>query len=81
MTPKLNIEWPAAPGKPPVRTTHELIERCCYWEFYTTTFEMPDGITVGMAKVSVEFPESLVPIQLTTTEFKAPVVAQSQESN
>ena len=81
LTPKLNIEWPTAPGKSPVRTTHALRERCCYWEFYTTTFEMPDGVTVGTAKVSVEFPESLVPIQLTTTEFKAPVVAQAKEPN
>jgi hypothetical protein len=81
LTPKLNIEWPTAAGKTPVRTTHALTERCCYWEFYTTAFEMPDGVTVGTAKVSVEFPESLVPIQLTTTEFKAPVVAPTKESN
>jgi len=81
LTPKLNIEWPTAPGKSHVRTTHVLTERCCYWEFYTTTFEMPDGVTVGTAKASVEFPESLVPIQLTTTEFKAPVLAQAKESN
>jgi hypothetical protein len=81
LTPKLNIEWPTAPGKTPVRTTHVLTERCCYWEFYTTTFEMPDGVTVGTAKVFVDFPESLVPIQLTTTEFKAPVVAKAKESN
>lgn len=80
LTPKLNIEWPIAAGKPPLKTSHLLTERCCYWEFYTTTFEMPDGVTVGTAKVSVEFPESLVPIQLTTTEFKAPVVAQAKES-
>jgi hypothetical protein len=79
LNPKLNIEWPAAPGKAPVRTTHVLMERCCYWEFYTTTFEMPDGVTVGTAKVSVGFPESLVPIQLTTTEFKAAVVAKESK--
>lgn len=81
LNPKLNIEWPTAPGQPPVRTTHLLTERCCYWEFYTTTFEMPAGVTVGTAKVSVEFPESLAPIQLTTTEFKAPVVASAKGSD
>jgi len=81
LNPKLNIEWPTAPGQPPLRTTHVLTERCCYWEFYTTTFELPDHVTVGTAKVSVEFPESMLPIELTTTEFKAPVVAKAKESD
>lgn len=81
LTPKLNIEWPVAAGKLPLKTSHLLTERCCYWEFYTTTFETPDGAMVGMAKVSVELPESLAPIQLATTEFKAPVVAQAREPN
>lgn len=80
LTPKLNIEWPTAPGHAPVRTSHLLTERCCYWEFYTTTFEMPDHVTVGTAKVTVDFPDSLVPIQLATTKFQAPVVTAGKES-
>lgn len=81
LVPKLNIEWPTAGGGPPLRTSHQLVERCCYWEFYTSAFEVPDGASVGKAKVSVKFPTTSVPIILTTTEIEVPVVAQSRATD
>ena len=81
VVPTLNIEWPTAGGGSPLRTTHQLIQRCCYWEFYTTAFEVPDRAVVGKAKVSVKLPATATPIVLTTTEFEVPVVAQSKESD
>jgi hypothetical protein len=80
VVPKLNIEWPTADGRPALRTSHALTERCCYWEFYTNAFEVPAGAVVGKAKVSVELPVP-APIALTTTEFEVPVVAKSKESD
>jgi hypothetical protein len=55
--------------------------RCCYWEFYTTAFELPSGVVVGNAKVSVILQAPDVPIALTTTEFEVPVVTRPQESD
>jgi hypothetical protein len=76
--PTLNIEWPVADGAAPLRTSHKLTERCCYWEFYTTAFEPPTGAVVGKAKVTLDFPATAKPIVLTTTEFEVPVVALSK---
>lgn len=73
--PKVNIEWPAAGGGAPLRTSHKLMERCCYWDFYTTTFEVPAGAAVGKAKASIEFPEGTMPVKLKTTEFELKVEA------
>lgn len=81
LVPTLTIEWPTAGGGPPLRTHHELTERCCYWEFYSTAFEVPNGAMVGKAKVFVALPAAATPIVLTTTEFEVPVVAPSDESN
>jgi hypothetical protein len=75
VVPVLNIEWPTAAGGPPLRTSHRLDQRCCYWEFYTTEFEVPAGAAVGTAKVSIELPDGAIPIALTTTELEVPVVA------
>jgi hypothetical protein len=80
LVPVLDIEWPAPGGSPPLRTSHRLTERCCYWEFYSKVFEVPNGAIVGRAKVSVVFPASATSIVLATTEFEVPVVAQSHES-
>jgi hypothetical protein len=73
--PVLHIEWPSANSGPPLRTTHRLDQRCCYWEFYTTDFEVPAEATVGTAMVSIELPEGAIPLPLTTTELEVPVVA------
>jgi hypothetical protein len=79
--PKVTIEWPTAAGSPPLRTTQPLPERCCYWEFYTTSFKLPDKIVPGKAKVTVDLPTSGTPIVLKTTEFELPVVAPSAASD
>ena len=81
LIPTLTIEWPTAAGKPPLHTRHQLTQRCCYWEFYTTAFEVPHGVVVGTAKVTVDLVARPTPIELTTTEITAPVVARSHESD
>ncbi len=73
LVPELEIEWPTAPGSPPLRTSHRLAERCCYWEFYTTAFAVPKDVVAGKAKVSVGFPLGQLPFDLTTTEMVVPV--------
>jgi hypothetical protein len=79
VVPELNIEWPTSGGAP-LRTSHELTKRCCYWEFYTTEFEVPTGAVAGKAKVSVKLPASTMPIELTTTEMIVRVVAHESAS-
>jgi hypothetical protein len=81
VVPVLNIEWPTAAGRAPLRTSHKLTERCCYWEFYTTQFEVPRGVVAGNAKVSVNLPASATAIELTTTEMVMPVVAQPHQAS
>jgi hypothetical protein len=81
LVPKLIIEWPTAADGSPLRTSHELTERCCYWEFYTTAFEAPREAVAGKAKVSVQLPAGETPIVLQTTEFEVPVVAESKKSD
>jgi len=81
VVPALNIEWPTPAGHAPLRTSHKLTERCCYWEFYTTEFEVPRGAVAGKAKVSVDLPASATTIKLTTTEMVMPVVAQAPEAS
>jgi len=75
VVPELNIEWPAAGGGAPLRKSYPLTQRCCYWEFYTTEFAVPKGVVAGKAKVSVDLTFGVMPIELTTTEMVAPVVA------
>lgn len=74
--PKVKVEWPTERGDTPLRTTYELDQRCCYWEFYTSEFVVPEGVVEGKAKVSIELSTGTDHIQLTTTEISAPVVAQ-----
>lgn len=79
IVPKLQIEWPATPGAAPLRTSYKLTQRCCYWEFYTTEFAVPQGAVVGQARVSVVLPAGEPPLELTTTEWRVPVVARPRE--
>ncbi len=72
--PKLIIKWPAGTDSRSLETSHNLVDRCCYWEFYTTDFEVPDGIATGTAHVSVQFPNYELPIALTTTQIEVSVV-------
>lgn len=80
VVPELSTEWPTAGGGAPLRTIHLLTQRCCYWEFYTTEFELPKGVVAGKAKVSVHLPAGGLDIKLTTTEIVARVVAPRDES-
>lgn len=70
VVPVVHVEWPVAEGSPPLRTTHPLNERCCYWDFYTTKFEVPKGAVIGKAKATVEIPAVTPPIVLTTQAFE-----------
>lgn len=79
VVPELNIEWPTAAGGALLRTSYILISRCCYWEFYTTEFELPKGVVAGKAKVTVGFPPGATPIELTTREVVIPVVAAASD--
>ncbi len=63
-----------------MRSSYGLTQRCCYWEFYTTEFEVPRGVVAGQAKISVHFPAGAMPIELTTTELEVPVMALPQKS-
>jgi hypothetical protein len=75
VVPKLNIEWPTAGGSAALRTSHQLIQRCCYWEFYTTEFQVPKAVVAGKATITVDLPVDTMAIKLTTTEMVVPVVA------
>jgi hypothetical protein len=72
--PDLTIEWPTAPGSKPLRTSHELTQRCCYWEFYIENLEIPKGVVPGKALVTVNLLSLSMPIELTTTKITEPVV-------
>jgi hypothetical protein len=71
---QLKIEWPTANGGTPLAKTYPLTSRCCYWEFYTTDFEVPKDIVPGTAKISIGLVTGAMPIELTTTKIEAPVV-------
>jgi hypothetical protein len=75
VVPILHIEWPTAEDKVPLRASYPLTQRCCYWEFYATDFEVPRGVVAGKAKVSVDLPTFTMPIELTTKEIVENVVA------
>ena len=81
VVPELTIEWPTDGGGAPLRTSYELTQRCCYWEFYTTDFDLPKGVVAGKAKVTVSFPAATTLIELTTTEIVVPVVPPASEPN
>lgn len=74
MVPILHIEWPTAAGEAPLQTAHNLYQRCCYWEFYTTEFEVPEQAVAGTAQVSIEVPPGSLLLPLTTTQIEVPVV-------
>ena len=80
IVPRLVIDWPTPADGPKLRSSHDLVDRCCYWEFYTTEFKVPDGIVPGTAKVSVQFPDIGALFELTTTEIEVPVVKPLKKS-
>ena len=74
MNPIAQIDWPVKEGADPVQTTHVLTERCCYWEFYTKTFEIPENVVEGKATVTISVPAVHFPLELSTDHFEIPVV-------
>lgn len=79
VVPNLTIEWPAASGHAPLLTAHQLTQRCCYWEFYTTDFELPKGVVPGQARITVDLPANPTSLELTTNVIILPVVAAGQK--
>jgi len=73
--PSAEIEWPVAEGQPPLMTSHLLLERCCYWEFYTTAFKPPKGAVAGMARVTLSLSGYDCPLEFSTLEIEVPVRA------
>lgn len=72
VVPVIEISWPTAAGEP-LKTTHQLTERCCYWEFYTESFRVPDGVAAGTATARVRLPGYVNPFGYRTTEVCVPV--------
>jgi len=81
VVPVVEIDWPVPEGAAQLRTRHSLNERCCYWEFYTSTFEVPKDAAVGKAKLKIELPLGAMPLSLTTTELEVPVVAGAESAS
>lgn len=81
LVPELHIEWPTADSSAPLQTSYRLTQRCCYWEFYTTEFDLPKGIVAGKAKVSIDFIADAMPIELTTTQMVVPVELPSESNS
>lgn len=71
--PRVHIDWPVAKGRPALTTSHELTERCCYWEFYDTKFHIPHEAVEGTATVTIEWPSGVFPLELTTNQIAARV--------
>jgi hypothetical protein len=71
--PQCEIDWPSKdkPGET-FTTTIPLTERCCYWEFYTEKFQIPDEAGEGTAHVRVSVP-GLIPFRFAKREFDIPV--------
>ena len=76
VVPEVHIDWPVANGATPLRTSHKLTERCCYWEFYKPSFQVPGAAAPGTATVTVSLPEGAFPFELTTDRIMVPVVAK-----
>ena len=78
--PVVHIRWPTKAGDPPLATTHRLNQRCCYWEFYTTTFSAPKEAAVGTAEVTVDLPLGTMPLAIATNNISVPVVETQAKS-
>jgi len=78
IVPQVQITWPAADGNTPQTTTHNLRERCCYWEFYTSDLHVPAGVEPGTARIRITFPGGGFPFTLTTSVIEVPVVLKGQ---
>jgi hypothetical protein len=71
--PEARVDWPVAQGAAPLRTTHALASRCCYWEFYDVAFKAPGQVVAGKARVTVVVPRGALPFELTTDTIEVDV--------
>jgi hypothetical protein len=74
--PTAVIEWPVQEGAKSLTTTHVLTQRCCYWEFYTETFAIPQQAIKGKARVTIIVPHDQFPLELIDDPFEVSVVDQ-----
>jgi hypothetical protein len=72
---RVRIEWPVAPGAPPLTTTHTLDKHCCYWEYYDSNFRVPQGkgIVEGIARLTIDVPGGKLPLPMRTNKLEARV--------
>lgn len=72
---RVRIDWPVAPGSPPLTTTHTLNKHCCYWEYYDSNFRVPQGkgIVEGTANVTIDLPGGRFPLPLRTNKIEVQV--------
>jgi len=75
--PEVRVDWPVAPGAQPLRTTHRLASRCCYWEFYDVQFKAPEAAVPGKAKVTVVLPNGAMPFELATDTIEVDVAGSA----
>lgn len=73
VAPVVRIDWPVAKGAEPLRTTHRLTQRCCYWEFYDPTFKVPDAAVAGKAAVTVLVPPGALPYEVVMERMEVGV--------
>ena len=78
--PVIQIDWPVKKGTKPLSSSHILNERCCYWEFYTTKFAIPERAVPGTAKITVSVPDAAFPLELACDNFEMPVVAETSQT-
>lgn len=77
--PSVDIDWPVAEGAPPLRTSHLLVNRCCYWEFYDVNFKVPPTAVPGSATVTVSLPDGAVPLDVRMDPITFPVRAMADD--
>ncbi len=57
------IDWPVSENSPVLQTTHLLPKRCCYWEFYTESFQIPQRAIPGQATVTITVTPEKLPVE------------------
>jgi hypothetical protein len=79
----VRIDWPVAPGSPPLVTTYKLDKHCCYWEYYDPNFRVPQGkgIVEGTATVTIGLPDGKFPLPLRTNKIEARVWLTEQPNS
>jgi hypothetical protein len=75
--PVVRIDWPVADGAPSLQTSHTLMQRCCYWEFYDPDFKVPPGVSPGTARATVSLSGGAFPFEFTTDQIEFPVRANN----